>query len=91
MDMGSILGTILRAILNYKRLPMSTLNGPLVKQILSVANIAPSRDFNLRKHPKSTPNMASFLQAFFVLKVPWPATKAKRDRKLPTVDTKKSA
>ena len=26
MDMGSILGTILRAILNYKRVPMSTLN-----------------------------------------------------------------
>ena len=38
MDMGSLLGTILRAILNYKRVSMSTLNGPLVKQILTVAH-----------------------------------------------------
>ena len=39
MDMGSLLGTILGAILNYKRGPMSTLNGPLVKQILTVAHM----------------------------------------------------
>ena len=39
MDMGSLLGTILGAILNYKRVPMSTLNGPLVKEILAVAHI----------------------------------------------------
>ena len=43
MDMGSILGTILRAILNYKRVPMSTLNGPLVKQILTVAHMGIQR------------------------------------------------
>ena len=28
MDMGSLLGIILGAILNHKRVPMSTLNGP---------------------------------------------------------------
>ena len=39
MDMGSLLGTILGAILNDKRGLMSTLNGPLVKQILTVAHI----------------------------------------------------
>ena len=39
MDMSSILGTILRAMLNYKRVPMSTLTGPLVKQIFSVAHM----------------------------------------------------
>ena len=39
MDMGSLLGTILGAIQNYKRVSMSTLNGPLVKQILTVAHI----------------------------------------------------
>ena len=43
MDMDSILGTILRAILNYKRVPMSTLNGPLVKQILTVAHFTPNK------------------------------------------------
>ena len=36
MDMGSILGTILGTILNYKKVPMSTLNGPFVKQILTL-------------------------------------------------------
>ena len=39
MDMDSILGTILGTILNYEEVPMSTLNGPLVKQILTVAHI----------------------------------------------------
>ena len=39
MDMGSLLGTICGAILNYKRVPLSTLNGPLVKQILTVAHV----------------------------------------------------
>ena len=39
MDMGSRLGTIIRAILNYKRVPMSTFNGSLVKQILTVIHI----------------------------------------------------
>ena len=39
MDMDSILGTIFRAILNYKRVPMSTLNGPLAEQILTVAHM----------------------------------------------------
>ena len=39
MDMGSLLQTILGAILNYKRVPMSTLNGPLLKQILTVAHM----------------------------------------------------
>ena len=39
MDMGSLLGTIL----NYKRVPMSTLNGPSVKQILTVAHFQDSK------------------------------------------------
>ena len=39
MDMGSLLGTILGAILNYKRVHMSTLNDPLAIQILTVAHI----------------------------------------------------
>ena len=39
MDMGVFLGTILGAILNYKTVPMSTLNGTLVTQILTVAHI----------------------------------------------------
>ena len=39
MEMGSISGTILRAILNYKRVPMSTLNVPVVKQILTEAHM----------------------------------------------------
>ena len=40
MDMGSLLGTILGAILNYKSVPMSTLDGPLVKQILTIAHVS---------------------------------------------------
>ena len=39
MDMGSLLGTMLGTILNYQRAPMSTLNGPLVWIILTVAYI----------------------------------------------------
>ena len=50
MDMGSILGTILRATLNYKRVPMSTINGPLVKQILTVAHI-PKQAFKRSHSP----------------------------------------
>ena len=40
MDMGSLLGTILGAILNYKSVAMSTLDGPLVKQILTIAHVS---------------------------------------------------
>ena len=36
MDMGSALGTIVGAILHHKRVPVFTLNGPLVKQIWKV-------------------------------------------------------
>ena len=39
MDMGVLLRTILGAILNYKRVPMSSLNATLVKQILTVAHM----------------------------------------------------
>ena len=39
MDMGSLLGTILGTILNYKRTLMSTVKGPLVRLILTVAHM----------------------------------------------------
>ena len=39
MDMGSLLGTILGTILNYKRILMSTAKGPLIRLILTVAHI----------------------------------------------------
>ena len=39
MDMGSLLGTIFGTILNYKRILMSTVKGPLIRLILTVAHI----------------------------------------------------
>ena len=39
MDMGSLLGTILGTILNYKRTLMSTVKGPFIRLILTVAHI----------------------------------------------------
>ena len=36
MDMGSLLGTLLVTILNYKRDPTSTVQGPLIRLILTV-------------------------------------------------------
>ena len=40
MDMGSLLGTILGTILNYKRTLTSTVKGgPLIRLILTVAHI----------------------------------------------------
>ena len=35
---------MLGAILNYNRVPMSTLKGPLVKQILTVAHMTVQKD-----------------------------------------------
>ena len=40
MDMGSLLGTLLGTILNYKRTLMSTVKGPLIRLILTVAHMA---------------------------------------------------
>ena len=39
MDMGSLLGTRLGTILNYKRTLMSTVKGPLIRLKLTVAHI----------------------------------------------------
>ena len=39
MDMGSLLRTILGTILNYKRILMSTVKGPLMRLILTVAHV----------------------------------------------------
>ena len=39
MDMGSLLGTIFGTILNYKRTLMSTVKGPLIRLIWTVAHI----------------------------------------------------
>ena len=44
MDMGSLLGTILGTILNYKRTLMSTVKGPLIRLILTVAHMKPEDD-----------------------------------------------
>ena len=38
IDMGSLLGTMLGAILNHKGVPMSIFHGPLIKQILTVGH-----------------------------------------------------
>ena len=39
MDMGSLLGTLFWTVLNYNRDPMSTTKGPLMRQILTVADM----------------------------------------------------
>ena len=39
MDMGSLLGTILGTILNYKRTLMSTVKEPLIRLILTAAHV----------------------------------------------------
>ena len=41
MDMGSLVGTILGTILDYKRTLMSTFKGPVIRLILTVAHINP--------------------------------------------------
>ena len=42
MDMGSLLGTILGTMLNYKRTFMSTVKGLLIRLILTVAHMLSS-------------------------------------------------
>ena len=39
MDMGSLLGTIFETILNYKRDPLSTVEGPAEKPFLSMSRL----------------------------------------------------
>ena len=39
MDMGSLLGTMLGTILNYKRTLMFTVRGPLLRLIVTVAHM----------------------------------------------------
>ena len=40
-DMGPLVGTILGTIPIYKRDPMSTVKGPLIRLILTVAHMRP--------------------------------------------------
>ena len=40
MDMGSLLGTMLRTILHYKRGPVSTVKGPLIRLTFTVAHMS---------------------------------------------------
>ena len=43
MGTGSLLGKIFGTILNYKRTLMSTVKGPLIRLILTVAHIDPQK------------------------------------------------